>query len=265
MSQQNIAYNLIEKLGDASLGMTRSLGKLTIYTGQVLYWAFQKPFRLRLLIDQLEFVGNKSIFIVFLTASFTGMVMAYQTFLGFGNLDADSFVGPIVAISLAKELGPVFTGLIIAGRCGAAMAAQIGTMKVTEQVDALEVMGIEPKQYLAAPRVLATIMAMPMLAIIFLLVGMTGSWLVGTKVLMIDETVYTAKISEFMKFKHIWEGLIKASLFGFFISIIGTYQGFQAKGGAEGVGKGTNLAVVWGMVIVLIFDFFATSVLTQIL
>lgn len=256
---------LIESLGEKTLSTIDGLGRLSQFVFQIFFWSFKKPFRFSLLIDQIEFVGNKSIFIVFLTASFTGAVMAYQTYLGFEGLSADSFIGPVVAISLAKELGPVFTGLIIAGRCGAAMAAQIGTMKVTEQVDALEVMGIDPRQYLVVPRVWATVFAMPLLAIIFLLIGNMGSWLIGTQVLRIDEATYLSRVPELFKLKHVWEGLIKASMFGFFISIIGTYQGFKASGGAEGVGRGTNMAVVWGMVIVLIFDFFATSVLTRIL
>jgi phospholipid/cholesterol/gamma-HCH transport system permease protein len=196
---------------------------------------------------------------------FHGCSFSYQTYLGFQGLGFDSFIGPVVAISLAKELAPVLSGLVIAGRCGAAMAANIGTMKVTEQVDALEVMGINGIQYLAVPRVAATVMSMPILCSIFLLVGNFGSWLIGTKVLLIDEITYLSKVPEFMDMKDITEGIIKATVFGFLISLIGTYHGFQVKGGAEGVGKGTNMAVVWGMVIVLIVDFFLTSFLAVVL
>jgi phospholipid/cholesterol/gamma-HCH transport system permease protein len=145
------------------------------------------------------------------------------------------------------------------------MAAQIGSMKVTEQVDALEVMGIDSYQYLAVPRILAGTFAVPMLTGIFVLVGNLGSWVVGTKVLMIEETMYLSRLGDFMFLADIWQGLIKAIFFGFIISVIGTYFGFTVKNGAEGVGRGTNMAVVWGMIITLILDFFLTSFLVRIL
>ena len=210
-------------------------------------------------------MGNKSLFIVFLTSSFSGAVFAYQIYLGFTAFSVDSFVGPIVAIAVVKELAPVFTGLVVAGRCGAAMAAQIGSMKVTEQIDALEVMGVNSIQYLGVPRVFATVVTMPMLTGVFMLVANAGSWLVGVKLLGIDEAIYFAKLGDFMNLNMLVEGLIKAAVFGYLISIIGTYQGFAVKGGAEGVGRGTNMAVVWGMIIVLIMDFFLTAILAQIL
>jgi phospholipid/cholesterol/gamma-HCH transport system permease protein len=213
----------------------------------------------------MVFMGNKSLFIVLLTSSFTGMVFAYQIYLGFTAFSVDSFVGPIVAISVCKELAPVLTGLVVAGRCGAAMAAQIGTMKVTEQIDALECMGINAVQYLTVPRVVATVITMPMLTAVFMLVANLGSWLIGTKVLQIDEVIYLSKISDFMTLSMVTEGLIKGAVFGYLIAIIGTYSGFTVKGGAEGVGRGTNMAVVWGMVIVLIVDFFLTAILAKIL
>jgi phospholipid/cholesterol/gamma-HCH transport system permease protein len=145
------------------------------------------------------------------------------------------------------------------------MAAQIGSMKVTEQIDALEVMGINSYQYLAVPRILGAMMSMPLLSGIFLLIGYWGSYLIGTKVLQIDEILYVQKISDFMRLGMVTEGLIKATVFGYLIGIIGTYQGFNVTGGAEGVGKGTNMAVVWGMITVLVVDFFLTSFLAKIL
>jgi phospholipid/cholesterol/gamma-HCH transport system permease protein len=204
----------------------------------------------------MVFMGNKSLFIVLLTASFSGMVFAYQIYLGFTAFSVDSFVGPIVAIAICKELAPVFTGLVVAGRCGAAMAAQLGTMKVTEQVDALECMGVNSTQFLAVPRIFGIVFTMPMLC---------GIFMIGVKVLGIDSAMYFSKLSEFMNFSMIFEGLIKSAVFGFLIGIIGTYQGFAVTGGAEGVGKGTNMAVVWGMIMVLISDFFLTAILAKIL
>ena len=166
---------------------------------------------------------------------------------------------------MARELAPVLTGLIVSGRAGGAMAAQIGTMKVTEQIDALEVMGINSFQYLAVPRIIAGTISLPLLSILFLLVGNIGGWFVGTQALMIDEAIFFSKLSEFMFMADMYQGLIKATFFGFFISVIGTYFGFSVSKGAEGVGRGTNLSVVWGMITVLITDYLLTSILVKIL
>lgn len=261
----NPVANIFSAFGRLVLDITPALGRITIYMYQSMMWFFRPPLRWRLFVNEIVFVGNKSLFIVGLTASFSGMVFAFQIYTGFTAFSVDSFVGPIVAIAVTKELAPVFCGLVVAGRCGAAMAAQIGTMKVTEQVDALEVMGVNAIQYLAVPKIFATVISMPMLAGIYMLVANVGSYLVGTKILGIDEAQYFAKASDLMQLKMIVEGLIKAGVFGYIISIIGTYQGFAVRGGAEGVGKGTNLAVVWGMILVLVVDFFLTAILSKLL
>ena len=255
----------IEHLGRSIIVNVKNFGHFFLYILNFFYWFPRRPYRFKLLFEQMYFIGNKSIFIVCLTGSFSGMVMAYQPYFGFKLISVDSLVGPVVAITLAKELAPVLTGLIVAGRAGAAMAAQIGTMKVTEQIDALEVMGINSHQYLAVPRIIATTLVLPMLSTVFSLVGNIGSWVIGTKALMIDETLYFAKLGDFMFMEDIYQGIIKAFFFGFMISLIGTYYGFNVTQGAEGVGKGTNLAVVWGMVTVLVLDFFLTSFLIKIL
>jgi phospholipid/cholesterol/gamma-HCH transport system permease protein len=255
----------ITNMGESVLDLLNGLGSFTNFTFRTIFWTFKPPIRLKLLFDQIYFMGNKSIFIIFLTSSFTGMVFAIQIYLGFKAINTDSFIGPLVAIAMAKELAPVLTGLVVAGRCGAAMAAQIGSMKVTEQIDALEVMGINSYQYLAVPRILGAMISMPMLSAIFLLVGYGGSWVIGVKLLQIDPVLYTQKISDLMRLGMVAEGLIKATVFGYLIGIIGTYQGFMVEGGAEGVGKGTNMAVVWGMITVLVVDYFLTSFLAKIL
>lgn len=255
----------VEILGRQVLELTPSLGRISIYMYHVFLWFIRPPLRWHLFVEQMVFIGNKSLFIIFLTSSFSGMVFAFQIYSGFTAFSVDSFVGPIVAIAVCKELAPVLSGLVVAGRCGAAMAAEIGTMKVTEQVDALEVMGVNSIQYLAVPKIFATIVAMPMLTAIYMLIANVGSYLVGTKILGIDGVIYFAKISSFMNINMVIEGLIKAAVFGYLISIIGTYQGFSVKGGAEGVGKGTNMAVVWGMIVVLVVDFFLTAVLSKLL
>ncbi len=257
--------NYVSDLGRSILESVDGLGKFTTFVGKFFYWLIKPPFRFGLFMEQLYFIGNKSIFIILLTGIFTGMVFATQTYMGFQLINVDSLVGSIVAISLAKELAPVLTGLIVAGRAGSAMAAQIGSMKVTEQIDALEVMGINGIQYLAVPRILAATFALPMLSIIFLLVGNIGAYVVGTKLLNIDEAMFYSKLSDFMQVRDVTEGIIKATFFGFTIASIGTYFGFQVEKGAVGVGRGTNLAVIWGMVTVLVLDYFLTLFLVKFL
>jgi phospholipid/cholesterol/gamma-HCH transport system permease protein len=255
----------VSQLGASIIQSMNGLGSISIFSGRFLYWLFRPPWRARLLFAQLYFIGNRSVFIICLAGAFTGMVMAYQTYFGFKLISVDSLVGPVVAIALAKELAPVMSGLIVAGRAGAAMAAQIGTMKVTEQVDALEVMGIDPIQYLVVPRVIAGFFSVPMLTCIFMFVGNVGSWVVGTKALGIDETLYFSKLSDFMHVEDMLQGVIKAFAFGLIVSVIGTYFGLQAQKGAEDVGRSTNLAVVWGMILVLTSDYILTSFLVKIL
>jgi phospholipid/cholesterol/gamma-HCH transport system permease protein len=252
-------------LGSKTIQTFSSIGRISIFIHRFFYWIFKPPFRIRLIVDQLYFIGNKSVFIILLSGGFTGMVLAYQTYFGFKLINIDSLVGPVVALSMARELAPVLAGLIVSGRAGGAMAAEIGTMKVTEQIDALEVMGINSFQYLAVPRIIAGTIALPLLSVLFLLIGNVGGWFVGTKALMIDESLYFAKLSDFMFMADIYQGLIKATFFGFFISLIGTYFGFSVSKGAEGVGRGTNLAVVWGMIVVLISDYILTSILVKVL
>jgi phospholipid/cholesterol/gamma-HCH transport system permease protein len=261
----NIILNQVVELGHFVINGVYRLGKICKFALAFFYWSVRPPFRIKNLISHFVFIGNKSLFIISLSGAFTGMVMCYQTYFGFKLINVDSLVGPVVALTLTKELAPVLTGLIVAGRAGAAMAAQIGTMKVTEQVDALEVMGINSVQYLAVPRIICTSIALPLLSGIFQLVGNIGSYFVGTEVLLIDEGIFFSKISEFVYLEDLWQGLIKASFFGFIISLIGTYMGFQVTKGAEGVGKGTNKAVVWGMISVLVWDYFLTSFLIKIL
>lgn len=262
---RNIFIRPIESFGEFTTDILVGLGNFTNFAISIFYWTFKPPIRLKNFFEQTHFIGNKSLFIILLTSGFTGMVFAFQIHDGFEFFNVDGIVGPIVGISIAKELAPVLSGLVVAGRCGSAMAAQIGTMKVTEQVDALEVMGVSSIQYLAVPRLWATVISMPLLTAIFILVGNIGSWFVGVTVIGIDEVIYFSKVSEFMSVKMVIEGLVKATFFGALIAIIGTYFGFQVRGGAEGVGRGTNLAVVWGMIVVLVVDYFLTSVLSVIL
>ena len=260
-----LVQSLIEGFGSLIIKNVDGLGRISSCLFQFFYWVIRPPYRFKLFVEQMYVIGFQSMFIIILAGTFTGMVMAFQMYFGFQLISVDSLVGPVVTLSLAKELAPVLTGLIVAGKAGSSMAAQIGTMKVTEQVDALEVMGINSFQYLAVPRIIACTLCLPMLSAIFLAIGNLGSYFVGTKTLMIDEAIYLSKLGEFMFMEDIAHGLIKAFFFGFIIALIGTYFGFQVTKGAEGVGRGTNQAVVWGMITVLVLDYILTSFLVNVL
>ncbi len=262
---KNVFNKFFEIVGENVLSKLEGIGSFATHFFSIMYWTFKSPYRIKLFIDQLYFIGNKSLFIVALTSLFSGMVITYQTYIGMKVMGAYTLVGPIVVLTIAKELAPVFSAIIVTGRCGAAMAAEIGTMKVTEQIDALEVMGISSRQYLGVPRVWATMVALPLLNLVFLFVANVGSWFVGVELLGIEEAKYYAKLKEFVDFNVLLEGLIKAGVFGYIVGLIGTYHGFKVQGGAEGVGKGTNAAVVWGMIVILILDYFLTSLLVRLL
>ncbi len=232
------------------------IGRFFYFLVETMSSMFKRPYRWHELFIQMEFVGNRSVFIICLTGLFTGLAVSFQIHLGFQIVNATSLVGPTVAMGIARELGPVLTGLIVAARAGGAMAANLGSMKVTEQIDALKVMGVMPKQYLVLPRVLAGTIIMPFLNIVFVFTAMLGSYLLIVKVLNLDEAMFWSKTLLWLEPKHIYEGMIKATIFGFFFSAICCFNGYSTKGGARGVGQSTNLGVVWSMVTIIILDFF---------
>lgn len=229
------------------------------WEGIRLFWA--KPFRFNELIVHMEFVGNKSISIISLSGLFTGLALAYQIYLGFKMVNATSLVGPTVGLGITRELGPVLTGLIVAARAGGAMAARLGTMRVTEQIDALEVMGVNPIQYLVSPRIFAAVIIMPLLTAVFDFVAMTGCWLISIHLLGLDEAAFWDRTLTWIEPYHIYEGLFKAAVFGLFFGVICTHRGYTTKGGAEGVGNATNRGVVLSMLMIIILDFFITNII----
>lgn len=209
----------------------------------------------------MEFVGNKSVFIIVLTGAFTGMAVSFQIYLGFKLINATSLVGPTVAMGIARELGPVLSGLIVAARAGGAMAANLGSMRVSEQIDAIEVMGVDPIRYLVAPRIMAALITMPFLTGIFDFVALVGSYFLCIHVLDLDEAVFWDKTTLWLDPHHINEGLIKAAVFGFLFATICTYRGFYTKGGAKDVGDATNRGVVLSMVLIIVVDFFMMNII----
>jgi phospholipid/cholesterol/gamma-HCH transport system permease protein len=233
-----------------------TLGRFGIFTWDSMRWLLRRPFRLHLLIDDLEFIGNESLFIIVLTGFFTGAVLAFQSWLAFTMVGTESLVSVSVSLSLVRELGPVMTGLVVAGRAGAAIAAQLGNMRVSEQIDAMEVMAVSPLQYLVAPKVVAGTIAIPLLAGLFSLIGNLGGWIVSVYVCNVDPGIYVDKLRFYLDPWDFYHGIIKAAAFGFLLTAIACYTGFRARGGAAGVGRATNSAVVLSFVMILILDYF---------
>jgi len=241
---------------DGTRNFVREVGSMTIFGLQSVKLLFARPFRYTEIIRHIEFIGNQSVGIISLTSVFTGLAISFQIYLGFKLVNAVDLVGPTVALGISRELGPVLTGLIVAARAGGAMAARLGTMRVNEQMDALDVMGVNTKQYLIAPRIVAAVFCMPLLTALFDFMAMVGSWFLCTKLVGLDHAVFMSKIRDTVEIHHIAEGLIKSALFGFMFAVICTFKGFNTTGGAKGVGEATNRGVVISMVTIIIIDYF---------
>ncbi len=236
-------------------------GSVVLFLFESIKQIGSHPKRTDEIIRHMEFIGNKSVLIIILTGSFTGMALSYQIFLGFQLVSATNLVGPTVALGITRELGPVLTGLIVSARAGGAMAARLGTMRVSEQIDALEVMGVNPVQYLVMPRVVAAFLTMPLLCGIFDFIAMAGSHLLCINLLGLDEAIFWDKIQLWINPGDINEGLIKAAVFGLTFAAICTNRGYYTKGGAKGVGEATNSGVVNSMVLIIILNFIITNLI----
>lgn len=252
------------RVSDSVVGFIRELGLMVQFGTSSVAVAFQKPSRYLEIIRHMEFVGNQSVFIITLTGLFTGLALSFQVYLGFKIVNATNLVGPVVALGITRELGPVLTGLIVAARAGGAMAARLGTMRVNEQIDALEVMGVNTRQYLIAPRMFATLLCMPLLTAIFDFAAMLGAWILVVKLVQLDEAIFWDKIRNVVHIRHINEGLIKSMVFGIVFSVICTYRGFFTTGGAKGVGEATNRGVVISMVMIIVLDYFLMNIIRVI-
>jgi phospholipid/cholesterol/gamma-HCH transport system permease protein len=222
---------------------------------------FTRPFRGKMIFKEMEFIGVNSSFIIVLTGIFTGAVLALQSGKAFRLFNAEGVTGAVVALSLFRELGPVMAGLMVAARCGSAMAAQIGTMRVTQQIDALEVMAVDPTSYLIMPRIVAGFMMLPLLTIVFNVAGILGSYIISIGLLEINEATFFDKMQVYVKDEDLWNGLVKAAAFGVIIAVVGCRKGFLTSGGAEGVGRSTTQAVVISSVTILVADYFLTALM----
>jgi phospholipid/cholesterol/gamma-HCH transport system permease protein len=245
----------------AFAGFFTEMGRFFQLVGRIFAWTPRPPYDVRELFRQMVKVGFNSIPVVLLTAMFTGMVMALQMFTVLRRINAESFVGSGVALSMVRELAPVLSGLIVAGRAGSAMGAELGTMRVTEQIDALEVMATDPVHYLVVPRVWAGTIMLPFLVVMANGVGILGGYLVAVVMMGANPVTYTDRTFQFMDLNDVFSGLVKAAVFGFLLAAIGCQQGFYTSGGAEGVGRSTTSAVVVASIAILVADFFLTRLL----
>lgn len=256
---------LFEQLGSAVLGFVDYLGKVTMLALETFRTLFTHRFRFRETVFQIYSIGVKSLPVVLLTGAFIGMVFAAQTYFQFHKVRMDTSTGPAVSLALARELGPIITSLMIAGRVGAAMAAEIGTMKVTEQIDALRSLAVLPVDYLVAPRLVAMVISLPLLTALSIFTGIVAAYVVAIQVLGIDGAYYLHNMYIYTDDKDIFTGLIKVFVFSFLIVFISCHRGLNCEGGAEGVGKATTEAVVNSSISILITNFFATMLLSKLI
>jgi phospholipid/cholesterol/gamma-HCH transport system permease protein len=251
----------VEALGAAFLNLIAYLGELTLFALSGLSHIFRPPFYPRLIFRAFLEIGFFSLPVVALTALFTGMVLALQSYTGFSRFNAESAIASVVVLSVTRELGPVLAGLMVSGRAGAAMAAELGTMRVTDQIDALATLSTEPMKYLVAPRLLAGIIAMPLLVIIADILGVLGGYLVATEKLGFSPGTYLVSTFSNLRADDVISGLIKAAVFGFVIALMGCFNGYRSKGGAQGVGAATTAAVVSASILILALDYLLTQLL----
>ena len=251
--------NPLAAIGRALLSLFETVGRVALFVLVVLRHLVPPPFYFRAMGRQVMEIGYYSLPVVGMTALFSGMVLALQSYTGFARFSAESAVAGVVVLSITRELGPVLAGLMVAGRVGAAIAAEIGTMRVTEQVDALTTLRTNPYKYLIVPRVLAATLMLPVLVLIADIIGVMGGWLVGVYKLGFISTTYLVNTFNFVEPLDVISGLVKAAVFGFLIATMGCYHGFNSRGGAQGVGSATTNAVVSSSILLLIFNYVITE------
>ena len=234
-------------------------GAFLIFQAKLLPLYFKPPYRVKETLQQMEIIGVGSLFVISLTAIFTGLVEAIQLYQGFHKFGAESFMGYTIFVSISKELGPVFGALMLVSRAVSAMTAELGTMRVTEQIDAIDTLAVDSKKYLIIPRVVATTISTPILVIVFVFLGNLAAYLISTIALGVNPTEYKNTITTYLEFSDIGTGIIKAVVFGYLISIIGTYIGYFTRGGARGVGLSTTKAVVYAAMTVFAANYFLSS------
>lgn len=250
-----------ETVGNHVLRKIRRMGDMTIFLCAAVATVFRPPYRVRRIVKQIHFIGVKSLFVIALTAVFTGMVLGLQGYYTLRKFGSEGLLGSAVALSLIRELGPVLSALMVTGRAGSALTAEIGIMRIGEQIDSLESMGIDPVKFIVGPRLLGAVLSVPLLTAVFDVVGILGGYLVGVKLLGVNAGVFFGQMEASVEWKDVANGFIKSVAFGLIIAWICTFKGYFTGRGAEGVSQSTTSAVVLSSVLILVGDYFLTSVL----
>ncbi len=256
----NSLLNTCQAIGHSITGFFQSIGVISLFCGQALFHSIVPPWYPRLLIRQIIDIGYYSLPVVGMTALFTGMVLALQSYTGFARFNAESAIASVVALSVTRELAPVLAGLMVAGRVGASIAAEIGTMRVTEQIDALSTLSVNPFKYLIAPRVIAGTLVLPILVLVGDVIGVFGGYLVSIYNLGFTPGSYLTQTWDILEPMDVISGLVKAGVFGFIVTLMGCYHAFNSGRGAQGVGQATTYAVVSASILILIFNYILTQV-----
>ncbi len=251
---------MLRAVGRATLTALQEIGRVTLLSGRTLADLVRTPARLHLTVAQMERIGVQSLPIILLAGAFTGAVVTHESAQAASYFGAEGLVSGSVGVALTRELGPTLTGLLIAGRGGSSIAAELGTMRISEQIDALTTMAVDPINYLVKPRVIATTLVVPMLTLVFDAVGIAGAWAVAMFVLHVSEPEFFVRLQDWVDWVDVWAGLVKAVVFGFLIAAIGCTKGLYASGGAAGVGRATTSAVVLTSVAILIANYFIALV-----
>jgi phospholipid/cholesterol/gamma-HCH transport system permease protein len=252
--------NFLQMIGRVFLAFLATTGRLSLFTLSGVSHCVRPPLYYRIIGKQMIEIGFYSLPVVGLTSIFAGMVLALQSYTGFARFSAEGAIANVVVLSITRELGPVLAGLMVAGRIGAAMAAEIGTMRVTEQIDALTTLSTNPMKYLVAPRLIAGFLMMPLLVLVADVIGVFGGYLVAVHKLGFNPSNYLQSTWDFLEISDVISGLVKASAFGFIITLMGCYHGYNSKGGAQGVGMATTNAVVSASILILCSDYILTEI-----
>lgn len=251
----------LESVGRGALDILESLGRFGLFLGQAIAWIFIPPFKMGQLLQRIHFIGFRSLPVIALTGAFTGMVLGLQVFITLSRFGSEAFLGPAVALSLIRELGPVLSALMVTGRAGSALTAEIGIMRISEQIDALTVMAVNPFRYLIVPAIVAGLITFPLMAALFDVVGIFGGYLVGVKLLGLSPGTYFGEMQTFVDLSDIMTGFWKSLSFGVIVTWVCAYKGYYSGHGAEGVSRATTQAVVLSSVLILVWDYFMGSVL----
>lgn len=251
----------IDRVVARPIRFVQGLGEMLMLLGQATLWAMRPPYRVGLVLQAMEFIGVGSLSIIVLVSMFTGGVFGLQSVEAFRMFQADAYVGTAVSLTLTREIAPVITALMVAGRAGSAMATEIGSMRITEQIDALATLAVNPIQYLVVPRLIASTVMLPILTLVFNVCGMIGAYVFVVVIKNVDLGMFVYNIRWFTDVEDLGMGLIKATVFGLAIALIGCHQGYNASGGAKGVGLATMRTVVISSVAILVLDFLVTDIL----